>query len=51
MVASPDDRDLSNKEREHTHTHTYSTEKKHDGQIKRQQKESQILHFNAMVQW
>ena len=57
MVAAPDNRDLPNKEKEHTHT--YSTERKketnktkNDGQIKkRQQRESQIPHCHAMVQW
>ena len=50
MVAAPDDRDLSNKEKEHT----YSTEKKkkNDGQIKKTAKritDSTLLCYGAMV--
>ena len=35
MVAAPDNRDLSNKEKEHTHTYSTERKKKNDGQIKK----------------
>ena len=54
MVAAPDNRDLSNKEKEHTHT--YSTEKKkkkkNDVQIKNTAKrvrDSTLPCYGAMV--
>ena len=51
MVAAPDNRDLSNKEKEHTHT--YSTEKKKtDCQIKKTAKrvtDSTLPCYGAMV--
>ena len=51
MVAAPDNRDLSNKEKEHTHT--YSTKrKKNDGQIKKTAKrvtDSTLPCYGAMV--
>ena len=51
MVAAPDNRDLSNKEKEHIHA--YSTErKKNDGQIKKTPKrvtDSTLPCYGAMV--
>ena len=49
MVAAPDDRDLSNKEKEHTHT---TQKKKNDGQIKKTAKrgtDSTLPCYGAMV--
>ena len=48
MVAAPDNRDLSNKEKEHTHT----AQKKNDGQIKKTAKrvtDSTLPCYGAMV--
>ena len=52
MVAAPDNRDLSNKEKERTHT--YSTErKKNDGQIKKTAKRNQKLKnvIHLITEW
>ena len=46
MVATPDDRDLSNKEKEHTHT--YSTEKQKRRSDKKVNKESHRF-YTAML--
>ena len=35
MIAAPENRDLSNKEKEHTHTYSTERKKKNDGQIKK----------------
>ena len=52
MVAAPDDRDLSNKEKEHTHTYSTKRLKKNDGQIKKTAKrvtDSTLPCYGAMV--
>ena len=51
MVAAPDNRDLSNKEKEHTHT--YSTERKKKKKKRRSdEKDSKESHrFHTAVQW
>ena len=53
MVAAPDNRDLSSKEKELTHTHTARKErKKNDGQIKKTAKrvtDSTLPYYGAMV--
>ena len=53
MVAAPDNRDLSNKEKEHTHIqHRKKKKKKTDGQIKKTAKrvtDSTLPCYGAMV--
>ena len=52
MVAAPDDRDLSNKEKEHTHTYNTEKKKKNDGQIRKTAKrvtDSTLPCYGAMV--
>ena len=52
MVAAPDNRDLSNKEKEHTHTHTAPKRKKNDGQVKKTAKrvtDSTLPCYGVMV--
>ena len=52
MVAAPDNRDLSNKEKEHTHISHRKRKKKNDGQIKKTAKrvtDSTLPCYGAMV--
>ena len=52
MVAAPDNKDLSNKEKEHTHTYGTERKKKNDGQIKKTAKrgtDSTLPCYGAMV--
>ena len=52
MVAAPDNRDLSNKEKEHTHIQHRKKKKKYDGQIKKTAKRvtgSTLPCYGAMV--
>ena len=52
MVAAPDDRDLSNKEKEYTHTYSTERIKKNDCQIKKTAKrvtDSTLPCYGAMV--
>ena len=52
MVAAPDNRDLSNKEKEHSHTYSTERKKRNDGQIKKTAKrvtDSTLPCYGAMV--
>ena len=52
MVAAPDDKDLSNKEKEHTYTYSTERKKKNDGEIKKTAKrvtDSTLMCYGAMV--
>ena len=52
MVAAPDNRDLSNKEKEHTHIQHRKKKKKNDGQIKKTAKrvtDSTLPCYGVMV--
>ena len=52
MVATPDNRDLSNKEKEHTHTYSTERKKQNDGPIKKTAKrvtDSTLPCYGAMV--
>ena len=52
MVAAPDNRDLSNKEKDYTHTYS-SERKKNDGQIEKTAKritDSTLPCYGAMVE-